>query len=146
MTPETSLSHDPAGAVGISVNEMLQRARERIVRIGPEDLEVFKVQGGLVVDIRPPGQREAEGELPGAIVVERNVLEWRLEPWGEHALDQVDGCSTPVVIVCSEGYASSLAASALVDLGYQFAGDLIGGFKAWANFVASNRAQDTSVH
>ena len=143
MTADPDLAQRVGLHAGISVNEMLQAARERIVRIGPEDLEAFQVQGGLVIDIRPAAQRAEEGELPGAVVVERNVLEWRLEPWGEHAIEKVDGYRTPVVIVCSEGYASSLAASALVDLGYQFAGDVIGGFKAWASFSSSRRSPET---
>jgi rhodanese-related sulfurtransferase len=144
MTTDTN-GQRPDTTIGTTVNEMLQRARERIVRIGPEDLDAFRAQGGLVADIRPAAQREAEGELPGAVVIERNVLEWRLEPWGEHAVDQVDGYKTPVVIVCSEGYASSLAAACLVDLGYQFAGDLIGGFKAWAEFDTARRDSGSLV-
>ena len=88
-------------------------------------------RGGLVVDIRPAAQRADEGALPGALVVERNVLEWRLDPTGTHRLPEVTDHDRPVVVVCSEGYASSLAAESLVDLGYHAAGDLAGGYQAW---------------
>ena len=96
--------------------------------------------GGLVVDIRPAAQRVAEGELPGALVVERNVLEWRLDPHGYHRLPEATGFDRPVVVVCSEGYASSLAADSLRQLGYRQAGDLIGGYRAWR--AVGPRAQD----
>ena len=85
-----------------------------------------------MVDIRPAAQRAAEGELPGALVVERNVLEWRLDPSGSHRLAEVTDGDRPVVVVCSEGYASSLAAESLLDLGYHAAGDLAGGYLAWS--------------
>jgi rhodanese-related sulfurtransferase len=117
-----------ATSVG-AVDLVLARARSRIGRIAPEELEGF---AGLVVDIRPAAQRELEGDLPGALVVERNVLEWRLDPTGEHHLPEVRDFAQPVVIVCSEGYASSLAAAALTELGYEHAFDLDGGYTAWA--------------
>jgi rhodanese-related sulfurtransferase len=83
------------------------------------------------VDIRPREQRAREGEIPGALIVERNVLEWRLDPASDHRLGVVVGYQQPIVIVCSEGYASSLAAASLQDLGLVNATDLIGGFRAW---------------
>ncbi len=93
-----------------------------------------------MVDIRPAAQRASEGEMPGALVVERNVLEWRLDPDGEHRLPDATGFDRPVVVVCSEGYASSLAADSLRQLGYRHAGDLVGGYRAWAEWVQSGRA------
>jgi rhodanese-related sulfurtransferase len=114
------------------VEPMLVRARSRITRVQPEDLATFSAEGGLVVDIRPAAQREYEGELPGALIVERNVLEWRLDPTGDHRLAEAKGFDVPVVVVCSEGYASSFAASSLAELGYEHASDLAGGYKAWA--------------
>ena len=114
-----------------SADDLVAEARLRIHRTPPEDLVAVVAAGGLVVDIRPAAQREEEGELPGALVVERNVLEWRLDPNGSHRLPEATGFDRPVVVVCSEGYASSLAAASLHDLGYREATDLIGGFRAW---------------
>jgi rhodanese-related sulfurtransferase len=88
--------------------------------------------GALLVDIRPQAQRAAEGELPGALVVERNVLEWRLDPASDARLPEAGDYRRPVIVVCSEGYASSLAAASLQDLGLVNATDLAGGFRAWA--------------
>ncbi len=115
-----------------SADDLVNRARRRIRRTEPGDLATAVAAGSLVVDIRPPAQRAVEGELPGALVVERNVLEWRLDPSGSHRLPEVTDLDRPVVVVCSEGYASSLAAESLVDLGYHTAGDLAGGYRAWA--------------
>ncbi len=114
-----------------SADELVEEARTRIDRVGPEELDAVAATGGLVVDIRPVAQRADEGELPGALVIERNVLEWRLDPHGQHRLPDVTGADQQVVVVCSEGYASSLAAASLRALGFRRAGDLEGGFKAW---------------
>ena len=84
-----------------------------------------------MVDIRPAAQRATEGELGFGLIVERNVLEWRFDLRGSHALAEVTGYDQAVVVVCSEGYASSLAAASLRDLGFAGAGDLAGGFQAW---------------
>ena len=97
--------------MSVSVDDLVERARRRIRRVGPHELEGLVAEGGLVVDIRPAEQRGREGELPGAVVVERNVLEWRLDPASEHRLPQVRDLHQPVVVVCSAGYASSLAAA-----------------------------------
>jgi rhodanese-related sulfurtransferase len=105
--------------------------------VGPHELDDIRAQGGLLIDIRPAAQRAKEGELPGAIRVERNVLEWRLDPVGEHRLPEVTGYGQPVVVICSEGYASSLAAASLADLGYEWAADLIGGYRAWNSWFES---------
>jgi rhodanese-related sulfurtransferase len=121
-----------------SADDLVDRARDRIDRIGPEDLDAVLAGGGLVVDIRPAEQRGREGELPGAVVVERNVLEWRLAPTGAHRLDGVTGPHQQIVIVCSEGYASSLAAAAVLDLGHQRVADLAGGYAAWVRWRAAH--------
>jgi rhodanese-related sulfurtransferase len=113
------------------VDAMLERARERISRVRPEELDGIAASGGLVVDIRPAAQRESEGELPGALVIERNVLEWRLDPTGDHRIEEARDFHQPVVVVCSEGYASSFAAASLAELGYENASDLEGGYRAW---------------
>ena len=87
--------------------------------------------GALVVDIRPVEQRSRDGELPGAVVVDRNVLEWRLDPTSPHRLPIADDADRTVVLVCNEGYQSSLAAYTLQQLGLRNATDLVGGYKAW---------------
>jgi rhodanese-related sulfurtransferase len=114
-----------------SVTDLLERARRRIHRVGPHELSGIVAEGGLVVDIRPDAQRREEGALPGALIVERNVLEWRFDPQGADRLPEARGNDQPIVIVCSEGYASSLAAASLADLGYTRAADLVGGYMAW---------------
>jgi rhodanese-related sulfurtransferase len=117
-----------------SADDLVIRARRRIHRVGPFELEGVRAEGGLVVDIRPAAQRQQEGSLPGAIVVERNVLEWRLDPTGTHRLAQVRDLDQPVVVVCSEGHASSLAAASLADLGFRRPADLVGGYRAWRSW------------
>lgn len=115
---------------------MVQRARQRIFRVGPRELAAVADAGGLVVDIRPERQRSEQGEIPGAVVVERNVLEWRLDPCSPHRGPEVTDFDRVVIVVCSQGYASSLAAAALRDLGYHRTGDLVGGYEAWSSWFA----------
>jgi rhodanese-related sulfurtransferase len=110
--------------------DMVARARARLERVTPEQAAAVQSRGGLIVDIRPHANRIAEGEIPGAVVVERIVLEWRLDPNGDHRLPGLTS-DTPVVIVCNEGYASSLAAADGLRLGLRRATDLVGGFRAW---------------
>jgi rhodanese-related sulfurtransferase len=113
------------------VEEALAAARRRIERVEPRELAGAIAAGALVVDLRPAADRDRDGALPGAVVVERIHLEWRLDPTSRDRLPEaVPGC--PVVLVCNEGYASSLAAAALLDLGVTGATDLAGGFRAWA--------------
>ena len=85
----------------------------------------------MLVDIRPHAFRVAEGEIPGALVIERNVLEWRFAPDSEWRVPQA-GAGVRVVVLCNEGYASTLAADALREVGVTGATDLAGGFRAWA--------------
>jgi rhodanese-related sulfurtransferase len=85
----------------------------------------------ILVDIRPEHQRAIEGSIAGALVVEQNVLEWRFDPTSDSRLPVATGHDVPVIVFCSEGYASSLAAAALQDLGLWRATDIIGGFHAW---------------
>jgi rhodanese-related sulfurtransferase len=124
--------------VSASAGDLLERARRRIHRVGPDELQGIVAEGGLIVDIRPDAQRRDEGSLPGALIVERNVLEWRFDPTGSHRLPEARGSDQPVVIVCSEGYASSLAAASLADLGYARAADLVGGYRAWRAWFDSD--------
>jgi rhodanese-related sulfurtransferase len=116
---------------GRSVEELLNEARRHIDRIDPEDLGRWRVAGALLIDIRPEQQRAEEGEFDHAVVVERNVLEWRFDLHGDHALADIDGYGQPIVVACSEGYASSLAAASLRDLGFTRVADLAGGYVAW---------------
>ncbi len=110
----------------------LAEARASIApRVAASELRSELAAGALVVDIRPAALRDRDGELPGATVVERNVLEWRLEPGGDHRLPEMDDPGRRVVVVCDEGYASSLAAAQLRDLGVRNATDLVGGYQAW---------------
>ena len=128
-----------------SADDLLAQARSRIRRVEPEELQELQDDGGLVVDIRPAAQRAAEGELGFGLIVERNVLEWRFDLHGSHALPEVTGYDQPVVVVCSEGYASSLAAASLVDLGFGQAGDLDGGYQAWRRWQESSAATISDV-
>jgi rhodanese-related sulfurtransferase len=116
-----------------TVDALLAAARRRLVRVEPRDAAAIVARGGLLVDIRPAEQRRREGEIPGAILIERNVLEWRLDPASAHRIPAVSGYEHEIVVVCSAGYASSLAAAVLQDLGLTRATDLVGGFQAWAS-------------
>lgn len=117
---------------GRPIGEVLARARGRLRRLDPADAWSAINAGALLVDIRPQAQRAAEGEVPGALIVERNVLEWRLDPASDARIAQATSYDLRVIVMCSEGYASSLAAVALHDLGLANATDLAGGFRAWA--------------
>ena len=112
---------------GRSIDEILASARARLTRVTPASVP----DGAVLVDIRPAAQRASEGEIPGALIVERNVLEWRFDPRSDARLPIADRYDLPVVVFCSEGYTSSLAAAALQDLGLHLATDLAGGFQAW---------------
>jgi rhodanese-related sulfurtransferase len=120
----------PAGA--LTVEELLAAARVGITRVSPHEAAARGAAGGVLVDIRPAAQRAREGGVPGALVVERNVLEWRFDPAGDARLPEATGYDLDVVVLCSEGYTSSLAAHALRTLGLWRAADVVGGFAAWA--------------
>ncbi|WP_326653019.1 MULTISPECIES: rhodanese-like domain-containing protein [unclassified Streptomyces] len=115
----------------IGIDELLERVRENLDRVEPK--EAFDAAAGeaLLVDIRYAALRERDGLIPGALVVERNELEWRLDPQGSHRAPEAVSHDLRVVIICNEGYASSLAAVSLRQLGLHRATDLIGGFQAW---------------
>ena len=114
-----------------SIDELLAAARARLERVHPGALDRERANGAVIVDIRPVEQRTRDGQMPGAIVIDRNVLEWRLDPACAHHIADVTGYDTRIVIVCNEGYGSSLAAALLHDLGLHRATDLIGGYQAW---------------
>ena len=114
-----------------SIDEILEAARARLDRVAPQHLADEMALGALVVDTRPIEQRDRDGELPGAVVINRNVLEWRLDPASDHRIPQVTGYDQRIVIVCNEGYSSSLAAATLRDIGLHRATDLIDGYQGW---------------
>ena len=119
----------PPGSTGI--DEILGRARARLRRLDPCETATALQLGAILVDIRPAAQRATFGEIPAAIVIERNVLEWRLDPRSDARLPLADRYDLEVIVTCQEGYTSSLAAAALQDLGLHRATDLAGGFAAW---------------
>ncbi len=94
------------------------------------DLPALRERGALIVDIRPVELRSRDGELPGAVVIDRNVLEWRLDPTSPHRIPEATGADLEIVLVCDEGYASSIAAGSLQRLGLHRATDLDGGYQA----------------
>ena len=112
-----------------AIDRYLATARARFDRVRPQDLDAELAAGALIVDTRPASNRDEEGELPDAVVIERIHLEWRLDPTSPHRIPEASP-GRRVVIVCNEGYSSSLAAAALLDLGID-ATDLIGGYRAW---------------
>jgi rhodanese-related sulfurtransferase len=118
----------PPGA--LTIDAVLAAARSRLTRLSPVLAQRATQSGALLVDIRPQAQREAEGEIPGALIIERNVLEWRFDPASTACLP-VASYGLQVIVFCSEGYTSSLAAASLLDLGVRRATDLEGGFRAW---------------
>ncbi len=112
------------------IDRVLDEARTRLHRVGAQDVPAALARGAILVDIRPQAQREREGEVPAAMVIERNVLEWRCDPTSDARLPQAVSEDVEWVVLCSEGYTSSLAAAALLDLGLHRATDVIGGYHA----------------
>lgn len=116
-----------------TVTDLLERAREGLRRLEPADAARRIGDGALLVDIRPAAQRGREGEIPGAIVLERNVLEWRLDPASPWRIPEIREHAQEVIVICSEGYTSSLAAASLQEIGLRHATDVVGGYQAWAS-------------
>jgi len=115
-----------------TIDELLEQVRGRIGRVQPGAAASRLAAGALLVDTRPVEQRERDGEVPGAVVVDRNVLEWRLDPASPHRIPEVTGYDLEVIVLCNQGYSSSLVADTLRSLGLRRAVDVIGGFEAWA--------------
>jgi rhodanese-related sulfurtransferase len=114
-----------------TIDQVLEKARRRLVRVEPEQAAVELARGALLVDTRTSAQRAEQGEIPGAIVIDRTVLEWRLDPTSPSRIEEIMDHQMRVIVVCAEGYSSSLAAASLQDIGLVNATDLIGGFEAW---------------
>ena len=113
----------------VTVADVLASARRRIRRYRPHELAAHP--GVVIVDTRDSADRNAKGAIPGSVWVPRTVLEWRADPTAAFADDRIADPSLSLVVVCNDGYSSSLAAASLVDIGFTSAGDLIGGFRAW---------------
>lgn len=120
-----------------AIDKLLAQARNGLDRVQVEDLADEVSRGAILIDIRPLEQRLGDGDLPGATVIDRNVLEWRLDPSSPHRLPIATSADVRLIIVCNEGYSSSLAAATLNELGLRFATDLVGGFQAWRTWSAS---------
>jgi rhodanese-related sulfurtransferase len=118
-------------ARALTVDELLEKARGSLRRVTPAEAQRAAENGALIVDTRPSEQRARDGTIPGALEIERNVLEWRLDPTSAHRSPEVTSHDQVVIVVCNEGYSSSLAAASLQALGLKHATDLVGGFQAW---------------
>jgi rhodanese-related sulfurtransferase len=115
----------------MNIDEFTNRARARFRRLGPEQAYTAMRSGAILVDTRPESQRRADGTVPGAIVIERNHLEWRCDPTSSSRIPHAVNHDVRFIIMCDEGYSSSLAAAVLQELGLRNTTDVIGGFQAW---------------
>jgi rhodanese-related sulfurtransferase len=115
-----------------TIHELLDAARRRLRRLDPQEARDAIAAGAVLIDIRSERQRERDGVIPSAHLLSRNVLEWRLDPASGHSDPALsDDLDRHVILVCDEGYQSSLAAATLQDLGFGRATDVVGGFQAW---------------
>jgi len=114
-----------------TIDELLATARSRLARVGPDEARAALAGGALLVDIRSESQRTVDGVVPGALWFPRNVLEWRCDPASDAHDERVGGLDRHLIVMCDEGYQSSLAAATLQELGFTRATDLVGGFRAW---------------
>ena len=128
-----------------AIDDLLETVRAELDRVRPADLEHEVADGAVVVDIRPFEQRLRSGNLHGAILVERNVLEWRLDPTSPNRLPEATGPDVRYIVVCDEGDSSSLAVASLRRLGLHRATDLVGGYRAWAAWEAALAARRQEV-
>ena len=113
------------------LDRLLALARVRLTRLQPQDVREAVENGAILVDIRPEFQRRVDGEIPGAVIVERNHPEWRLHPASSGRIEEAVDLDVHWVVICDEGYASSLAAATLQIIGLHRATDVVGGFQAW---------------
>jgi rhodanese-related sulfurtransferase len=115
----------------MTISELLTQARSRLRRLEPEEALCAIGEGALLVDTRSGRQRREQGAIPVAVIIERNVLEWRLDPASPWRIPEIEDHERRVIVMCAEGYGSSLAAASLQDLGLVNATDVIGGAEAW---------------
>ncbi|NJP65615.1 rhodanese-like domain-containing protein [Streptomyces spiramenti] len=125
------MSDTANGTSPLGVDRHLAEARRRLDRVTPREAYTEVAAGARLVDTRPRLRREEEGGIPGALVIERNHLEWRLDPSSEGVIPEADDHGLRWIVFCDEGYASSLAAASLRAIGLHRATDLVGGFRAW---------------
>jgi len=118
-------------ATSLSTDRLLEKARRRLRRLDAEKASAEQNAGALLVDTRTTEQRASDGHIPGALVIDRTVLEWRLDPTSASRIPEAVDHNIRVIVICAEGYSSSLAAASLQDLGLVNATDVIGGFEAW---------------
>jgi rhodanese-related sulfurtransferase len=119
-------------AARTTINDLLEAARRRLDRVSPASALAAMHEGAVLVDIRSEAQRERDGMIPGAVFHPRNVLEWRVDPASGHSDPELStDFDRRIMLICNEGYASSLAAATLRDLGFRRATDVDGGFQAW---------------
>ena len=114
----------------MTIEELLRDARAGLARLSPEDASAAVSEGALLIDIRSESQRARDGLVPGARFIPRNVLEWRLDPASEHRDPDAARPDVLLVIMCDEGFQSSLAAATVKRFGLR-ATDMVGGFQAW---------------
>jgi rhodanese-related sulfurtransferase len=114
------------------IDKVLDAARDRLKRLPASAVPGALERGAILVDIRPQAQRDREGNVATALVIERNVLEWRCDPTSDAKLPEAVDDNVEWVVLCSEGYTSSLAAASLIDLGLHKATDVVGGYHALA--------------
>lgn len=114
-----------------AIDELVHRARQRFKRLTAPEAQAARSRGALLVDTRTSAQRGSGGSIPGALVIDRSVLEWRLDPTSPTHVPEAANTEIHVILICQEGYSSSLAAASLLDLGLVNATDVIGGFEAW---------------
>lgn len=112
------------------IDKVLEAARTRLERMPATDVPAALERGAVLVDIRPQAQRDREGQVAAAIVIERNVLEWRCDPTSDARIPEAVDDDVEWVVLCSEGYTSSLAAASLIDLGLHKSTDVVGGYHA----------------
>jgi rhodanese-related sulfurtransferase len=115
----------------VSIDRLLAEARAGLTRLKPHDAAEAVRAGGILVDTRPEYQRRADGDIPGAVVVERNQLEWRLDPHSDSRIPEAAHDRVRWIVICDEGYSSSLAAASLRAIGLVNATDVVGGFQEW---------------
>jgi rhodanese-related sulfurtransferase len=127
----SSLDRTIRGVARTTIDELLAASRDRLTRLGPAAARGAVRAGATLIDIRSDSQIARDGTIPGALVVGRNVLEWRLDPSSPDRHPGAPGLDDQVILVCNEGYQSSLAAATLHELGFARATDLDGGFQAW---------------
>jgi len=126
MPPRHDTSHRPS-----TVDDLLEAARARLRRVPATEAFARHRAGALLVDVRTDAQRQADGGIPGALEIALSHLEWRLDPCSEHRIPEACDHDVDVIVLCAQGYASSLAAARLQDLGLHRATDVVDGFEAW---------------